>query len=211
MHSDPELGCHELLLRLAGRLPDELLWRYRDWLAGGAVDVLVHALPRALLRDRIGLTEAEYELLGAALLPLGADRAAVLSVSLLDDTGGFGLRDWSFTADDPRGGGGDQAAVVLGAAMRGRPGVREVRCSWRYPAGGDPDAAKRVILVTTSASAEVVALTGELQRVLRALGEHEPCVEVLPADYQPSPYHQEALDASILVCAGADSLASSGA
>ena len=24
---------HELLLRLAGRFPDELLWRLRDWLA----------------------------------------------------------------------------------------------------------------------------------------------------------------------------------
>ena len=29
--------CHELLLRLAGRLPDDLLWRYRDWAASDAI------------------------------------------------------------------------------------------------------------------------------------------------------------------------------
>ena len=37
--------CHELLLRLAGRLPDDLLWRFRDWAATDAVVVLARVLP----------------------------------------------------------------------------------------------------------------------------------------------------------------------
>ena len=37
----------------------------------------------------------------------------------------------------------------------------------------------------------------------RALGEHDPCVEVLPEDIAPPPYHRAALAASELLCVGA--------
>lgn len=93
---------------------------------------------------------------------------------------------------------GDSATVVLGATLRGRLGVGEVRSSWRL-GEGEP---RRLILVT--ASTGEARLTGELQRVLRALGEHDPCVEVLPAGLDLPPYHRAALAASELVCAGAD-------
>ncbi|MDN5858817.1 MAG: hypothetical protein L0H84_09360, partial [Pseudonocardia sp.] len=72
MNPGPEAACHDLLLRLADRLPDELLWRLRDWLASGGRAALAAALPRELLRNRIGLTDAEMELLAASAGAWGA-------------------------------------------------------------------------------------------------------------------------------------------
>ena len=44
-----EAAAHELLVRLAGRLPDDVSWRLRDWVAAGAADSVAALLPRALL------------------------------------------------------------------------------------------------------------------------------------------------------------------
>ncbi|MEU5693532.1 hypothetical protein [Actinosynnema sp. NPDC020468] len=187
---------HELLLRLAGRLPDDVLWRFRDWAASDAVVVLARALPRTLLHDRIGLTDYEQQLLGDALIPHGADRGLISSVRGLDE---LPEPDYTFTPESPnRVSMGDSATVVLGATLRGRPGVGEVRSAWRQRGGES----RRVILVT--ASSGHTRLTGELQRVLRALGDHDPCVEVLPGDEDLPPYHRAALAASELVCTGAE-------
>ncbi|GAA3460262.1 hypothetical protein ACFFSW_18955 [Saccharothrix longispora] len=188
--------CHELLLRLAGRLPDDVLWRFRDWAATDAILVLARTLPRTLLHDRIGLTDREQALLVDALVPHGADRSAISSVRGLDEPPDTG---YTFTPESPdRVLMGDSATVVLGATLRGRPGVGEVRSSWRL-GGGD---ARRLILV--AATSGYARLAGELQRVLRALGEHDPCVEVLPAGLDLPPYHRAALAASELVCTGAE-------
>ncbi|GAA4611718.1 hypothetical protein GCM10023108_05100 [Saccharopolyspora hordei] len=194
-----ELRCHELLLRLADRLPDRHLWRFRDWLAGDAAEVVAQVLPGILVRERIGLDDAEHRLLSEALSPLGADPAVVGSVLPADPAA---VPRHSFSAEGVRDGVADSALLVLGATLRGRPGVREVRHSWRSTGGSG---SKLVVLVT--ASADVIGLTGEVQRVLRALGELEPCVEVLPPELEPTDYHRAALDESVLVCAGAEELA----
>ncbi|RKT84026.1 hypothetical protein SAMN05421805_1193 [Saccharopolyspora antimicrobica] len=194
-----ELRCHELLLRLADRLPDQHLWRFRDWLAGDAADVIAQLLPGTLVRERIGLEDDEHRLLAEALLPLGADPAMVNAV-LPAEPGT--TPQHAFTTESPGNPVADSALLVLGATLRSRPGVREVRNSWRSTDGG---AAKLVLLVT--ASADVVGLTGEIQRVLRALGEPEPRVEVLPPEQEPTAYHRAALAESALVCAGAEELA----
>ncbi|MBB5959007.1 hypothetical protein FHS29_005616 [Saccharothrix tamanrassetensis] len=187
---------HELLLRLAGRLPDDVLWRFRDWAASDAVAVLARALPRTLLHDRIGLTDREQRLLTDGLVPHGADLSSISSVKGLDEEPDPG---YTFTPESPeRVLMGDSATVVLGATMRGRLGVGEVRSTWRHGADG----VRRVILVT--ATSEPARLAAELQRVLRALGEHDPCVEVLPAGLDLPPYHRAALAASELVCTGAE-------
>ncbi|ATE52063.1 MULTISPECIES: hypothetical protein [Actinosynnema] len=190
---------HELLLRLSGRLPDDVMWRFRDWAATDAVSVLARTLPRTLLHDRIGLTDHEQRLLESALVPHGADRAATSSIRALDE---LPETDFAFTPESPdRAAMGDSATVVLGATLRGRPGVGEVRSAWRR-VGGKNGRTNRVILVT--ATSGCARLAGELQRVLRALGEHDPCVEVLPAGLEPPPYHRAALASSELVCTGAE-------
>ena len=58
-----EAQAHELLLRLAGRLPGTLVWRLREWLAAGGQSSVAAVLPRELLRRRVGLTDEERELL----------------------------------------------------------------------------------------------------------------------------------------------------
>ncbi|HEX6341401.1 hypothetical protein [Umezawaea sp.] len=196
--SDTEWACHELLLRLAGRLPDDILWRFRDWAATDAVVVLARALPRALLHDRIGLTDLEMNLLADAVLSNGADRAMLSSVEGVDE---LSESRYTFTAESPdRVSMGDSATAVLGATLRGRQGVGEVRSSWRQ--GGGDQVARRIVLI--AATADHARLTGEVQRVLRALGEHDPCVEVVPLGMELPPYHQAALAASEPICTGAE-------
>ncbi|PRY46173.1 hypothetical protein [Umezawaea tangerina] len=196
--SDTEWACHELLLRLAGRLPDDLLWRFRDWAATDGVVVLARALPRALLHDRIGLTDLEHGLLADAVLSNGADRAMLSSVEGVDE---LPESDYTFTAESPdRVSMGDSATAVLGATLRGRQGVGEVRSSWRQ-GGADPVARRIMLIAATTGHAR---LTGEVQRVLRALGEHDPCVEVVPLGMELPPYHRAALAASEPICTGAE-------
>lgn len=203
-----ESACHQLLLRLAGRLSDRLVWRFRDWLAAGALPELSHAVPLTLLRERIGLTTDEMRLLDSALRPYGADIGLISSIRELDEAP---EPDYTFSPESPtRGGLGDPHSVLLGAVLHGRHGVGDVRACWRRSRSGP--AVRRVLLV--EASIGVVSLTGELQRVQRALGEHDPCVEVLPPDVELPAYHRVALSASDLLCSGGmpthSQLASSG-
>jgi hypothetical protein len=58
-------------------------------------------------------------------------------------------------------------------------------------------------VVLVGAVAGWARLTGEVQRVGRALGDHDPCVEVLPVGVELTPYHRAALAAADLVCTGA--------
>lgn len=197
---ETSLQCHELLLRLAGRLPDRYLWRYRDWLAGDAADVLARSLPGTLVRERIGLSDADHHRLSSALLPLGAPSSMVNAVLPATED----PVEYEFSPECPSDRRGDSETLVLGATLRGRGGVREVRSTWR---SGGGYRAKRVLVVT--ATGDFVELTGEIQRVLRALGDTEPCVEVLPPSMEPTPYHRAALAESSLVCTGAEELAGS--
>jgi hypothetical protein len=201
-----ELACHELLLSLAGRLPDRQLWRFRDWLAAGALAELSHVLPLTLLRERVGLLDDEFRLLDTSLRQYGADIGLLSSIRELYELPEIEYVFREHDSDDVgRNSLGDQLGVLLAALLRGRQAVGEVRATWRrprHPSGRGKVEVRRVLLVT--ATADHAALTGELQRVQRAVGESDPCVEVLPAGYVPLPYHRAALAASELLCVGAD-------
>jgi len=169
-----DAAWHELLLRLAGRLPDALLWRMRDWLADGGREVLAATLPRELLRHRVGLPDAERDLLEAAVGPAHPLLDAVLPAPAAPD------QPVAFTAGD---GAPDAAALAVLAVVRGHPGCIELREGWRGP--------QRVVVVL--GAERPWALTGTLQRVLRAHGDRTPCVEVLPPHGERSAYHQAAI------------------
>ena len=117
MTSPDDLGaaaCHELLVRLAGRLPDRLLWRLREWLAAGAHAAVAALLPRALLRNRVGLTDEERDLLEAAVAGRAPRKLldAVLTVTVPDEP------DVTFrSGPDP-----DVAALSLLAEVFGEAG-----------------------------------------------------------------------------------------
>lgn len=200
MESEDELACHELLLLLAGRLPDVALWRFRDWLGEGALAVLARSLPKSLLRHGIGLDQREHTLLATGLLRHGADAHQVAATLRV---GGSTLLRYTF-AESPseRANASDSVSALLDAALRGRPDVGEVRATWRRERSEDnPGGEKRVLLV--SAVAGWPRLTGELQRVLRVLGDDEPSIEVLPPNFDMPEYHREALASSRPVSVGA--------
>lgn len=199
MDFEAERACHELLLRLAGRLGDELLWRYRDWLSEGAIGTLARTLPKSLLKYRVDLDEPDYQLLVTGLLPYGADRNRVSSVLAVDEPV---IPGYTFAPNGPaQANPVDPVSTLLQAMLRGRPDVGEVRESWRGQGSDDGVTQRRVLLVTADAGQP--RLTGELQRVLRVLGETQPSVEVLPTELEPPQYHQAALEQSRLVCVGA--------
>jgi hypothetical protein len=195
MVNDAQNSCHELLLRFAGRLPDRQLWRFRDWLASGAVDALARTLPLSLLRERVAITPSEWRLLTGALVDAGGDPERLNAIPWVDEIGDL---DYTFTADSPEWMSmGDSVAVVLGAVLHGRSEVIDVRGTWRRHRSG-AGSAMRVVLVTVSTTSldGSARLTGELQRVLRALGTTEPGVEVMPDGFEPTPYHRAALASS---------------
>jgi hypothetical protein len=180
-----DAACHELLARLAGRLPDRLLWRLREWLATGAQPAVAALLPRALLRNRVGLTDDERDLLEAAVGEHAPRKLldAVLTVTVPDEP------DVTFRpAPDP-----DVAALSLLAVARGSSGCVELRQVLR----GGGRHAQRVVLVRADGDRPWV-LAATLARVLRAHGDRTPCVELLPAG-EPLAYHRAALAGSTLL------------
>jgi hypothetical protein len=126
----PDRACHDLLIRLAGRLPDRLLWRMRDWLAAEGHTSLARALPKALLRHRIGLAEAERELMEACLPEWGSPQRvldAVLPAFDVTETAAVFRADLGPAdpcADVPGlSGWRDGVDLMLAAVVKGHPGA----------------------------------------------------------------------------------------
>ena len=189
--TEAERACHDVLLAMAGRLPDRLLWRLRDWLSCGAHVALRTALPRALLRHRVGVTEDERARLSTAVLAWGGPARLVDAVLHVDAPPAPAVA----FAEPGAGPGWDDTDLVLRAVAPVTEGVAAIRRAWRVgPAGGPP---VRVVLVAAEGTgARDAALTGALQRALRARGEADPCVEVLGPSAAPTPYHRDALAAA---------------
>ena len=183
---DARTAGHELLVRLAGRLPDDLLWRLRDWLAAGGYPSIEAVLPRALLRYRLGLTDHERELLTACVDERSPSRRlvdAILPLPELDEP------TIAFAAGN---GLPDLAALSAVSIVAGHPGVEQLRQSRRGPRGE-----QRVLLVLGAERPS--ELTGTLQRLLRVHGDRTPCVEVLPISMEVPGYHQAAFVGSAVL------------
>jgi len=203
MDVETQTRCHELLLRLAGRLPDEHLWRFRDWNAAGSVQALARMLPLTLLRERVGITAAESRMLSAAFGATGVDAGRLTAIPWVDEIDDLG---YTFTPESPdRATLGDPVAVVLTAVLHGRPDVISAGMCWRAPRSGRAEA-QRLVLIT--ASGRHAELTGELQRVLRALGGRSPSVEVVAPGADLTAYHRAAADAAEPLLVGATPVAS---
>lgn len=174
---------HELLLRLAGRLPDELLWRLRDWLAAAERTAISAMLPRTLMSACVGLTDGERELLVDAVGGWGAPRRLLDAVLPVHVSGAPVAR---FRLGPPA----DLATLSMLAVIRGHPGATELRQCVRV----DGHREQRIVLVTGGDTPWL--LTGTLQRLLRAHGDRTPCVEVLPEHLEPPAYHRAAIAGS---------------
>ncbi len=193
-------ACHELLLRLAGRLPDELVWRLRDWLAAGSRITVSTTLPRELLRHRVGLTEQECALLATAVGEWGASRRMLEAVLPVD------IPDEPSTEFRPAAADVDVVELVelsLVAVVRGHPGSRELLQTRRSAVPAGTRAVRRdqrVVLVRGGDRPWL--LTGTLQRLLRAHGDRTPCVEVLPSLGEQTQYHRAAVASAAVLWRG---------
>ena len=211
--------CHDILLRVAGQVPDELLHRLRTWLAAGEARPLAGSLAFAARAYRLPLTVHDAALLvdlvtgdGGYLpefaltephltepdldcpyefLPVAPDEvpAGTRVPSSLDGT----------SAAAPALTELDAAAVVVAGAQ---PGLHGLWRAWRLP---DDDLEwpppKRVFLVEVAARGGRHLVADRFARVLRAAGEVDPQVEVWAVDEDPPAYQMLARDGAALLWA----------
>ncbi|WP_436535624.1 hypothetical protein [Actinoplanes sp. HUAS TT8] len=228
--ADPEqvAAYHHLLLRAAGRLPDELVATARQWLAAGDVEAVAQAVLFAALAGRVAVTTADADLLAATLRDAGEDPEAVagLERSETDEQTLYGLApvgpdilaehadtipyslDLTIAYDGP--GGADHIdAAVIGGLDEGRAAgvtVLAVWRAWRFPARHTQwPPARRLYLVQAAAGhdAELVPVAAALQDALATTGETDPQVEVFRDPGLLPAYQSTALGFGALVWAAA--------
>jgi hypothetical protein len=192
-----DLGAalHQLLLRGAGRLPDQLVSEARQWLADGDMVAVGQAVTYAALSGRVPMTAGDAELLTRILTDAGEDVEALNGLEVsdqeLDVAYGFapvgpdalgGDEDavpYSLDLTLPYDGPGglddlDQAASGVVAAMPADALWR----GWRLPARDTKwPAPRRVFLVHVDPGADPVAVAAAVQTALIAAGESDPQVE----------------------------------
>ena len=175
---------HALLLRLAGRLPDELLTTARGWLAAGRTDELSRALTFAVLSAQLPMTGADILALAALVIEEGGDPATLSAVPVGEADA---VVPWVFAAFDPAT--ADAAEVVAdpvdAAAVEfvaGIDGVRGLWRAWRLPALPTPwPPPRRVHVLETAPGADTASVGARLQVALAAAGEPHPQVEAYPS------------------------------
>ena len=189
-----------MLLRLAGRLPDDVLTRCREQLAQGALAELASAVMFCVLSQNIPLATADAAVL-TALLP-GAERGAsalgnveiddsdlvawVFSDALPGAAEGMGQDEVQETSPD-----GAAVAQAIAGALDTEPGAIGCWRAWRLPLDDASSApAKPVFVVEVSTSTDIAGVTARLQQRLAAAGETSPQVEVYPPDIELPAYQR---------------------
>lgn len=212
---------HWMLLRLAGRLPDELTATGREWLAGGRHVDIGRAVTHAVLSHRLTLTETDLTLLNDLLVEAGGD-ASALSMVEVDDfdqmpmygfaPGRVVLDRMMAAAAEPAGIGAggyetaeptpaDQAAAanpeddidLSAIAAAGDGQALALWRSWRFPVDGAPwPPPRRVYVVEVGEGAEPARVAIGVQRALIRSGEAQPQVEVYPVRAELPSYQRMA-------------------
>jgi hypothetical protein len=186
-------GCHRMLLRLAGRLPDALLTQCRSWLAVGELSDLAHSVAFWAVSHDATLTEADAALLSSLLTEANVDPSGLTQLNR-DDFDPFPY--YAFATEIPlelEGGGAaadpaaDQAAVRVLAA---EPGAIGLWRAWRFPADGAPWPPPRRVFVAEVAAADAAGVAARLQDRVAAAGEADPQVEVYESGFE-IPVYQE--------------------
>jgi hypothetical protein len=198
---------HELLLRLAGRIPDDQLTGARRRLAEGDVRQAIGGLARWLTAEPVALLAPEL----AAIRQLSADPRALLGGRAAGDLPEL---PFAFSWVDPFGEvGRDEMDDAMTAVAEAHGAVGLWR-TWRYrlddpdakPGAvtmtvdpGDPDRAYRVYIVQVDHATVSQALCRDLLRAIDDTGQAG--AEVIRLSDEPPPYQAVALAESMLVWA----------
>jgi hypothetical protein len=192
--------CHELLLWLADRLPDDVMARSRERLAQGALAEAARAVVFCVLSQKLSLASAEVALLTSLLTASGGDPSALSEVEIDDSPPLL----WDFSgnlagagdaedgdAEDEQGDVRDAATAAgelldqaITEAVAEEPGAIGCWRAWRVPIDDAPaPPPKAVFVVELDNDADLPRVTGRLQQRLAAAGEASPLVESYPLDY----------------------------
>ncbi|GAA1991480.1 hypothetical protein [Amycolatopsis minnesotensis] len=155
---------HEVLLGLAGRVPDEFLASARGRLADGAAEEVAAVVTHELAGLGQPMTTAQAAVL--AELVSGSDARVFTAVPIVDEEP---APVWSFTRNgEPRDCGTTTDALV--ESLAATPAARGLWLAWRTPLGGG-EAPVPVYVVTTDGSdlldlPDLPGLAAALQRAL---------------------------------------------
>lgn len=212
------LAWHHLVLRLAGRLPDDLISEARTWIGAGNQTDAAAAIAFAAASSGVPLLRADLALVAAALADAGDPGDAVEAIPLaevdylppfefapvgpevLERFGEQVPQTLDLLAPHPDELGPDEIDNAAVAAATAQPGVRALWRTWRYPAGGSPWPKPRRLYLALldqaaatdageSGVAGLPAVTARLQAALIAAGETDPQVEAT-GDDDPMPEYQ---------------------
>lgn len=178
------LACHEMLLRLAGKAPDELVTQAREWLAEGRMGEIARAVAFTAVAQRISMLEDDVMLLDALLSDDNADATGLSQIEIAEyefmPPFGFTVTQSGEEAPGSEPGAETDAfAQAVMEAIGAETGAHGLWRVWRRPADGSPwPPPKRVFLVEMDEDAELPAVTARLQQAVAAAGESEPQVEV---------------------------------
>ncbi|MBX6168240.1 MAG: hypothetical protein IRY84_11465 [Thermobispora bispora] len=184
-------GLHRLLLRLAGRVPDDLLTHARTMLGTGDLAYLPDLLTGSLAELGVTLVPRDAELLRRVPEALGAGAyppAGLEQVGLTEETP-------ATTHRFAPGGPADLTDDLLVDALTEREGVLAIRRALR----ADPGEPRRVYLVEAAPGVPAWELTLDGQRELTEMDDKAPQVEVFWSGEDLPDYHRKALARAALL------------
>ncbi|MBO4209038.1 hypothetical protein [Micromonospora echinofusca] len=208
---DRAAGIHDMLLRLAGRLPDDLLTGARTLLAEWALDDLARMLVATAAAEQMSLHPRDIELLAGLLSQAGGDTGPATTLTRLeyDPLPPFVFQPVTPEQADAIRQRGATVPAALDLTTQVPPSVDPVDLAaidtvaahdgvlglwrtWRSPADGASwPPPRRIYLVEVVDPADRPQLAHDLQRSLTAAGEMAPQVEVSALGETP-PYYQRA-------------------
>jgi hypothetical protein len=205
-------ALHEMLARLAGKLPDDIVSEAREWVVATDRHLdLARAIASVVLAHEQPITSGDRDLL-TELLRAAGDDPSPLSDAAVEDYDL--LPPYAFTplAPDADAGDGqrltdpadevDEAAV---AAVAGEPGAVGLWRAWRsaLAEAALPDA-RRVYVVEVDRDAAPHEVAVRLQQELEEAGEDDPQVEVHRTDADLPIYQRLARAYGALIWASAE-------
>ncbi|WIX98165.1 hypothetical protein QRX60_29315 [Amycolatopsis mongoliensis] len=185
---------HEILLRVAGWLPDDVLTRARSTLADDRCADVARLLAFAGRRNVLPLDEDDLDALAELLESEGLDPAVLDAMELIPESSPLLWQfspEWSSAGDGEGDEGADGAMLISALAEQDllaeiieEPGVRGLWSAVRRPASGVPYPEPRVVYVAevdddADDVGEPAELSARFQDTLSAAGERDPQVEVV--------------------------------
>ncbi|MCX2731512.1 hypothetical protein OOZ19_14800 [Saccharopolyspora sp. NFXS83] len=169
---------HELLLHVAGRVPDDFLASAREKLANGAVGEVAGSICERLAQDKVSVTIAQAGLL-SELVDDGAS-AVFTGIPIADEAP---PSVWLFDGDDMPERTAETTAALIAVLSR-NPAALGLWIAWRKPFRGEGQRLP-VHVVTVDDSGDQPRLSGELHR---ALAGHPdvPRIEVVGPEDVPA-------------------------